>query len=93
MSLDMVQTCISGYADSLLDQQILALQTGYWAAYYVGSKHPKPVSKLAEDMVSKHQKQDANATSTIRPEVDVEAFLAKEEQFKARLAQQGQVIM
>lgn len=91
MSLDMFQAVVQGYSDSLLDQQIIALQTGYWAAYYVGVKHPKPVDKLAEDMVAKHnqKQQGALKASTPRPEVDVESFLAREERFRAKLAQQG----
>lgn len=90
MSLDAFMAVVQGYTDRLLDQQILAVQTGYWAAYYTGSKHPKSVQQLAEDMVRKHQrKQDAADMSIPRPEVDVNAFLEKEAKFKAKLAEQG----
>lgn len=89
MSLDMVQAVIQGYGDRMLDNQIIALQSGYWSAYYAGARHPKPVHKIAEDMVARHQKQDAKKMSTPKPDVDVAAFMEMEAQFKARLEQQG----
>lgn len=89
MSLDVVQAVIKGYGDRLLDQQIVALQSGYWSAYYSGAKHPKPVHKIAEDMVKRHKQQDAKKMSTPKPDVDVEAYLEMEAQFKAKLEQQG----
>lgn len=89
MSLDMVQAVINGYGDRMLDNQIIALQSGYWSAYYSGAKHPKPLHKIAEDMVNRHQKQDAKKLSAPKPDVDVDAFMAMEAQFKARMEQQG----
>lgn len=89
MSLDMVQAAIKGYGDAILDQQIIALQAGYWSAYYSGVKHPKPVSKIAEDMVRRHKQQDAKAALKPKPDVNVEAYLEMEAQFQAKLAQQG----
>lgn len=89
MSLDMVQAVIYGYGDRMLDNQIIALQSGYWSAYYSGAKHPKPVHKIAEDMVRRHKQQDAKKLSTPKPDVDVDAYLEMEAQFKARLEQQG----
>lgn len=89
MSLDMVQAVIKGYGDAILDQQVIALQSGFWSAYYAGTKHPKPVQKVAEDMIQRHKKQDAKPMSVHRPDVDVEAFLEMEAQFKAKLEQQG----
>ena len=90
MSLDAFIAVVQGYSDRLLDQQILAAQTGYWASYYIGSKHPKSVKTLTEEMMRKHQrKQDATNVSTPRPEVDVNAFLEREAKLKAKLAEQG----
>lgn len=91
MSLDVLQAVILGYSDALLDQQIIAIQSGYWSAYYSGSKHPKPVNKIAEDLVSKHMQKDAKTKATMKPDVDVEAFLEMEAQFNARLNQARQV--
>lgn len=92
MSLDMVQACIDGYKDSILDSQIIAVQTGYWAAYYANSKHPRSVHSVAESMMKKQQQSHHKTTKTNapRPDVDVEAFLAREARFQAkRRKQQG----
>ena len=91
MQLDVFTAYVSGYTDRLLDQQIIAMQTGHWAAYFVGSKHPKSTKELAEKMHREHLKQDAKKQnpSTPKPDVDVEAFLEKEARFKAILEQQG----
>lgn len=92
MQLDMFNAYVKGYSDRLLDQQILAMQTGHWAAYFVGSRHPKSPKELAKNMQQGHEKQDAKNRrnpSTPRPEVDVEGFLEQEAKFKAKLKQQG----
>lgn len=91
MSLDVFTAYTKGYADRLLDQQILAMQTGHWAAYFVGSKHPKSPKELAKSMQMAHAKQDANTQnpSAPRPDVDVEGFLAMEAKFRAKMEQQG----
>lgn len=91
MSLDVFTAYTRGYSDRLLDQQILAMQTGHWAAYFVGSKHPKSPKELAEKMCNERKKMDAkfkNPTAP-RPEVDVEGFLKMEANFKAKMGQQG----
>ena len=91
MQLDVFNAYVRGYSDRLLDQQILAMQTGHWAAYFVGSKHPKSTKELAEKMHKEHLKWDAKRQnpSTPRPDVDVEAYLEKEARFKAKMEQQG----
>lgn len=91
MQLDMFNAYVRGYSDQLLDQQILAMQTGHWAAYFVGSKHPKSTKELAEKMLKDHLKQDAKLKnpSAPRPDVDVEAYLEQEARFKAKMEQQG----
>ena len=91
MSLDVFTAYTKGYADRLLDQQILAMQTGHWAAYFVGSKHPKSPKELAKSMQMAHAKQDAKTQnpSAPRPDVDVENFLEMEARFKAKMEQQG----
>lgn len=85
----MLRAVIKGYEDRILDNQIIAVQAGYWSAYYMGSKHPKPTHKIAEDMLNKHNQKDASKISRPKPEVDVNSFLEREAQFKARLEQQG----
>ena len=91
MSLEVFNAYVAGYSDRLLDQQILAMQTGHWAAYFVGSKHPKSPNELAKNMQKAYAKQDAKLKnpSAPRPDVDVEGFLEKEAKFKAKMEQQG----
>lgn len=85
----MFQAYVKGYGDRMLDQQIIAIQSGYWSAYYSNAKHPKPVSKITEDMVRRHKLADVNKLAVPKPDVNVDAFLEMEAQFQARLAQQG----
>ena len=85
----MVQAVLLGYGDALLDQQIIAVQTGYWSAYYSGAKHPKPFNTIADEMVRKHRNKGANKMSTPKPDVDVEAFLEQEARFNSKLEAQG----
>ena len=81
MTADTYVACVEGYKDKLLDQQILAVQQGYWSAYYMGSKHPKPPDKIAESMI-----KDSSATSSPKAtEVDVEAFLQREAEYQRKL--------
>lgn len=87
MSLDVFQAYVKGYGDRLFDQQIVALQSGYWSAYYANAKHPKPMHKIAEDMMKRRKNEDAKKLSAPKPDVDVEAFLAVEAEFQARLGQ------
>ena len=84
MSLEVFRAYIDGYSDHLLDQQILSMQSGYWAAYFVGSKHPKSMKELAEKMCARKDAKRPEV-SVARPEVDVESFLEREANFKARL--------
>ena len=88
MSLDVFGAYVDGYRDRLVDRQIIALQTGHWAAYFVGSKHPKPVKELAESIIRTRDATSAKAGIT-RPEVDVESYLEMEASFNARRNQQG----
>ena len=85
MSLDVFEAFVSGYSDRLLDSQLLAVQSGYWAAYYTNSKHPKPLKQILESMVMKHVCTLKPSSSAPKPDVDVEAFLAQEERFKKKL--------
>lgn len=89
MSLDVFQAVVKGYSDRLLDMQILGVQSGYWAAYYVGSKHPKLPKDVAASMLRAHKKSESQqktvAVSTPAPAADVDTFLAREARFKAKL--------
>lgn len=87
----MFNAVVDGYTDRLLDERILAMQTGHWAAYFVGSKHPKSPKELSESMRKQHVQSGAqrSALHVERPEVDVETYLERESRFKAQLAHQG----
>lgn len=85
----MFQAVVKGYSDRLLDMQILSVQSGYWAAYYIGSKHPKKPKDVAASMLQVYKqsesKQQGVTVATPAPAVDVDTFLAREARFKAKL--------
>lgn len=82
----MLKTYIQGYSDRLFDQQILSVQTGYWAAYYSNAKHPKPLKILIAEMThNKNKTEQKKSKNVTKPEVDVNAFLEQEERFLKRL--------
>ena len=86
MSMDIFKAYIQGYSDRLFDQQILSVQSGYWAAYYSNAKHPKPLKKLIDEMTRKKNKiEQKKSKNVIKPEVNVDAFLAQEERFLNKL--------
>lgn len=86
MNMDCFKAYIQGYSDRLFDQQIVAVQTGYWAAYYTNAKHPKPLATIITEMARRKElKEKSNKGNIVKPEVDVEAFKATEEQFLRRL--------
>lgn len=88
MDLPCFQACVLGYSDSLFDRQITAIQTGYWAAYYTNSKHPKSLASLIQDMTRKRQLSEVKALgskSVSKPEVDVESYLEMERKFYEKL--------
>ena len=88
MNYEILECYIQGYGDRIFDQQILSIQTGFWAAYYNNSKHPKSVDHHAKNMIKsreKAEKDNGSAGNVEKPGVDVEAFKATEEQFLKRL--------
>lgn len=88
MNLECFKAVIQGYSDRIFDQQILTVQSGYWAAYYQNAKHPKPIKTVIDGMISRRRQAEEKVfkgKNVERPEVDVEAFLATEEQFLKRL--------
>ena len=82
----MFNAYVQGYSDRLFDQQVLAVQAGFWAGYYVKAKHPKSLKSVLTSMLKK-RKQAEHRINTPAPEVDVEAFLATERQFKEKMSQ------
>lgn len=84
MSLDVFQAYIAGYEARLFDNQILAVQVGYWAGYYGRQKRPKSVKTILSNMMNKRNR-GRNKHKVATPEVDVAAFLETERKFKQRL--------
>lgn len=82
----MFNAYIQGYGDHLFDQQILAVQAGYWAGYYNKAKHPKSIKSILTKMLQKRQQSEHKLKTPVL-EVDVEAFLERERLFKKRMSQ------
>lgn len=82
----MFNAYVDGYSDHLFDQQIIAVQAGYWAGYYSKAKHPKNIKTILTTMLRKRQGAEKKVR-TPAPEVDVEAFLAMEQKFKEKMLQ------
>lgn len=82
----MFNAYVDGYSDHLFDQQVIAVQTGYWAGYYSKAKHPKNIKTILTTMLRKRQNAEKKV-KTPAPEVDVEAFLAMEQRFKEKMSQ------
>ena len=85
MSVDTYDACVEGYKDKLFDQQILAIQQGFWTGYYMGSKHPKSPDAIATSMIKDRDRDSSATTQPKATEVDVEAFLQREAEFHRRL--------
>ena len=65
---------IQGYSDRTLELQQLAVEIGYWSAYYSNAKHSKPVSKIFEMLRKKPVKKQHSDQDP-----DVETFLQLEQ--------------
>ena len=86
MSLDVFKACTKGYTDRLFDLQLLGVQQGYWAGYYNRAKKPKSVKSILQKLMSSRKVQEStNSKKNDRPDVDVDTFLAMEQQFNSRL--------
>lgn len=82
MSLDLFQAVVQGYTDRLFDQQVIAVQAGFWAGYYSKVKHPKSVDSVISSMHKKKVRQDKRHLKAPAPVVDVEGFLAREQRLQ-----------
>lgn len=65
---------LSGYESHLLDLRAIAVEQGYYAAYYSNVKHSKSVDKIIKSMMRK--KSDKT------PDINVAAFKVLEQNFK-----------
>lgn len=82
MSLDMVLAVSRGYQDRQVDFQCLAVQIGYWAAYYTngGKKAKKPLQ-----VIRGIRKQQYKAAHTQQHVDDIQPFDELEAMFNSRL--------
>lgn len=87
MSLARFKACVAGYSDHIFDLQLLAVYSGYWSGYYSNAKKPKSIKTVFEKLISGHNR--SNNKSKHSSNVDVDAFLAAEKQFRERLKRQG----
>ena len=85
MSLDVFKACARGYADHMFDLQLVGVQQGYWAGYYSSAKKPKPLKYVIDKLFKARRKGECSSQMVEKPDVDVDAFLAMEAQFNAKL--------
>ena len=86
MSLPQLKAVIDGYQDHLFDLKCLAVIAGHWAGYFGNTKKPKSLKVILKDLLDSHikSKKKHSNSSIPKPEVDVEEFLRREEQFNRR---------
>ena len=74
LNLGQVQAVIAGYSEKVLDAQINAIWTGYYASYYF-SKHPKKPTQLIKHLIDEYHKGNSKDTDTsdvdLQHEIDV----------------------
>lgn len=63
---------IRGYEDMQLDMQILAVQTGYWSAYYSGSNK----NKMSVATVTQSIEKQRSVKTLVKKSVNTEAEFA-----------------
>lgn len=88
MNLNTLNAVILGYQDRLFDSQCLAVHQGFWSGYYsIRTQRPKPVRTILQTMINKRfepvQKREHAS------DVDVDAYLAMEADFKRRWEEQN----
>lgn len=88
MNLPMFIAVIEGYQEHLFDLKCIAVYQGFWTGYYSNSKHPKNLSSILTSLQREHnkaKKRKKNKVAKPAVDVDVEQFLERERQFKAKL--------
>lgn len=80
MSLDVLAAVSLGYRDRIWDQELLAVQSGYWSGYWSNSKKPKSLGQIIGMVLRSRKKSKQENADTI----DVESFLAMEQRFNER---------
>ena len=73
LNIGQVQAVIDGYSDRMLDENINAIWTGYYASYYFG-KHPKKPADIIKKLLNEHYKSKSSKCAT-KASVDMDAEL------------------
>lgn len=73
----------AGHDEAIHESEKLAVLTGYWAGYYSSMGRKKPVKTILAQMDRARNGGSGNRA----PDVDVDAFLARERRFKKAQAQ------
>lgn len=70
----------------MFDLKCLTVYIGYWTSYYTNTKRPKNLSVILQELFDSHKNsKKKKQSSVVKPDVDVDAFLLREEQFNRRL--------
>ena len=84
LSLEVLNAYLEGYSDHLFNLQLLSIQQGYWAGYFMRAKRAKPLKKIIDGLVKERTKKAPKKLED-KPDVDVEAFLKAEREFNKKL--------
>jgi hypothetical protein len=77
----MFKAVVQGYSDHIFDLQLVAVHQGYWSGYYSRSKKPKSLESILKKMLQGKEKGQGKISRQKKAEeVDVETFLAREQQ-------------
>lgn len=77
-----VQAAILGYQNHLIDLRCVAVEQGYYAAYYANAKRATPVQKIIERILKGKQNSEHNSNHKSAPNPNIAAFQALEQIFK-----------
>lgn len=76
-----MQAYIRGYSERLIDFQALAVQAGYWGAYYNNNANAKPIGTII-DIIRGNSKGKTLAPDV--PKEDIERFEKLEAMMKSQ---------
>lgn len=91
MSLAIFKACVAGYEDRLFDLQVVSVYSGYWSGYYSNSRKPKKLDRIIQMMETERLKSRGEKTCSSQKHsntIDVESFIAQDNAFKTKYAQQ-----
>ena len=81
LNLGQVQAVIDGYSDRVLDHTCIAVWSGYYSAYYSGSKHAKKPSEIIAKMQNMNTKRTDMSSSDQNINSEIERFAERDLHF------------